>query len=154
MIGTIEIECQAKNPNMPLWPLRAYVNSPSSLRIRNVPKKIGKWSITKVTFAAIYPDNTTKSVDCVLTGGVWVGTIEGSATAGTYSQGYTIFADGTDENGNAVTGYVLGKGDVVIMQADGTPEPEPATTFVKLQDDGTGAEDGDIYPTENGYMIQ
>lgn len=154
MIGTISIECNAKNPNMPLHPLRAYINSPSSLRITNVPKKIGKWNITKVTLVAIYPDDTSKTVDCVLTSGVWVGTIAGSTVAGTYTQGYTVFADGTDENGNAVTGYVLGKGDVVIMQANNTPEPEPTTTFVKLQDDGTGARDGDMYPTENGYMIQ
>jgi len=48
MIGTIDIEIQAKNPNMALWPLRAYVNSPSSLRLRNVPKKIGQWEITSV----------------------------------------------------------------------------------------------------------
>lgn len=154
MIGTISIECNAKNPNMPLHPLRAYVNSPSSLRITNVPRKIGKWNINKVTIVAIYPDSTSQTAECVLTGGVWVGTIEGSTTAGTLTQGYTILADGVDENGNDVTGYVLGKGDVEIMKADGVPEPEPATIFVKLQDDGTGAEDGDIYPTENGYMIQ
>ena len=154
MIGTISIECNAKNPNMPLHPLRAYINSPSSLRITNVPRKIGKWNINKVTIVAIYPDSTSQTAQCVLTGGVWVGTIEGSTTAGTLAQGYSIIADGVDENGNDVTGYVLGKGDIVIMKADGVPEPEPATIFVKLQDDGTGAEDGDMYPTESGYMIQ
>lgn len=154
MIGVVDIECQALNPNMPLHPLRAFVNSPSSIRVRNVPRKIGKWNINKVTIVAIYPDSTSQTAQCVLTGGVWVGTIEGSTTAGTLTQGYSIIADGVDENGNDVTGYVLGKGDVVIMKADGVPEPEPATIFVKLQDDGTGAEDGDIYPTENGYMIQ
>ena len=154
MIGTISIECNAKNPNMPLHPLRAYVNSPSSLRITNVPRKIGKWNINKVTIVAIYPDSTSQTAECVLTGGVWVGTIEGSTTAGTLTQGYTILADGVDENGNDVTGYVLGKGDVEIMQSSSTPEPEPATIFVRLQDDGTGAKDGDMYPTESGYMIQ
>ena len=154
MIGTISIECNAKNPNMPLHPLRAYINSPSSLRITNVPRKIGKWNINKVTIVAIYPDSTSQTAECVLTGGVWVGTIEGSTTAGTLTQGYTILADGVDENGNDVTGYVLGKGDVEIMQSSSTPEPEPSTTFVRLQDDGTGAKDGVMYPTENGYMIQ
>lgn len=154
MIGTISIECNAKNPNMPLHPLRAYINSPSSLRITNVPRKIGKWNINKVTIVAIYPDSTSQTAECVLTGGVWVGTIEGSTTAGTLTQGYSIIADGVDENGNDVTGYVLGKGDVEIMQSSSTPEPEPSTIFVRLQDDGTGAEDGDMYPTESGYMIQ
>ena len=154
MIGTISIECNAKNPNMPLHPLRAYINSPSSLRIMNVPRKIGKWNINKVTIVAIYPDSTQQTAECILTGGVWVGTIEGSTTAGTLAQGYSILADGVDENGNDVTGYVLGKGDVEIMQSSSTPEPEPSTTFVRLQDDGTGAKDGVMYPTESGYMIQ
>ena len=154
MIGVVDIECQALNPNMPLHPLRAFVNSPSSIRVRNVPRKIGKWNINKVTIVAIYPDSTSQTAECVLTGGVWVGTIEGSTTAGTLTQGYSILADGVDENGNDVTGYVLGKGDVVILQSNSTPEPEPSTIFVRLQDDGTGAEDGDMYPTESGYMIQ
>lgn len=48
MIGTLDISCNAKNPNMPLHPMRAYLNSPSSLRISNVPKKIGQWAITSV----------------------------------------------------------------------------------------------------------
>lgn len=154
MIKTIDVECNAANPNLPLKPMFAFVNSPSSIRVRNVPKRIGDWCIRKVYFTAVYPDSTVKTAECVLTGGVWVGTIEGSTTAGTLTQGYSIIADGVDENGNDVTGYVLGKGDVVILQSNSTPEPEPSTIFVRLQDDGTGAEDGDMYPTESGYMIQ
>lgn len=154
MIKTIDVECNAANPNLPLKPMFAFVNSPSSIRVRNVPKRIGDWCIRKVYFTAVYPDSTVKTAECVLTGGVWVGTIEGSTTAGTLTQGYTILADGVDENGNDVTGYVLGKGDVEIMQSSSTPEPEPSTTFVRLQDDGTGARDGVMYPTENGYVIQ
>ena len=48
MIGVIDVAVQAANVNMPLYPLRAFVNSPSSLRIRNVPKRIGDWNITSV----------------------------------------------------------------------------------------------------------
>ena len=83
MIGVIDIEVQAANPSMPLYPIRAFVNSPSSLRIRNVPKKIGTWQITNVHLAAAYPDNSIKTANCVLVGGVWVGTIDGSTMAGT-----------------------------------------------------------------------
>ncbi len=129
MIGTIDIEIQAKNPNMPLWPLRAYVNSPSSLRIRNVPKKIGQWEITSVQVTATYPEKTQKTAQCVLVGGVWVGTIEGSPASGTCTNGYTVIADGIDENGNPVSGYVLGRGDVEILKEDGTPIEDP-THFV------------------------
>ena len=130
MIGTIDIEIQAKNPNMPLWPLRAYVNSPSSLRIRNVPKKIGQWEITSVQVNVNYPDKTQKTAQCVLHGNIWVGTVEGSSATGSYTNGYTVLANGTDENGNPVSGYVLGRGDVEILKEDGTPIADDPTHFV------------------------
>ena len=78
---------------------------------------------------ATYPDKTQKTAQCVLVGGVWVGTIEGSPTAGSYTNGYTVLANGTDENGNPVSGYVLGRGDVEILKEDGTPIEDP-THFV------------------------
>lgn len=154
MIGTVSIEVNAKNPNMPLWPLRAYVNSPSSLRLVNVPRKIGSWCISAVRLVVVYPDGGVQAAQCVQTGGVWVGTVEGTATSGTCENGYTVFADGTDENGNPVTGYVLGKGDVEILHADGTPSPDPARYSVKLL--SASAEqpiEGDMWPTEDGYVI-
>ena len=79
--------------------------------------------------AATYPDRTQKTAQCVLVGGVWVGTIEGSPASGTCTNGYTVIADGIDENGNPVNGYVLGRGDVEILKEDGTPIEDP-THFV------------------------
>ena len=76
-----------------------------------------------------YPDKTLKTAQCVLVGGVWVGTVEGSPTAGSCTNGYTVLADGVDENGNPVSGYVLGRGDVEILKEDGTPIEDP-THFV------------------------
>lgn len=154
MIKTIDVECNAANPNLPLKPMFAFVNSPSSIRVRNVPKRIGDWCIRKVYFTAVYPDSTVKTAECVLTGGVWVGTIEGTNTSGTSTNGYTIFADGTDENGNNVTGYVLGKGDIEILEADGTLSPDPARYTVKLLSaEATQPREGDMYPTDDGYVI-
>ena len=49
MIGTIDIQIQAHNPNFPLEPVFTFVNSSQSFRVRNVPKKIGQWSITAVS---------------------------------------------------------------------------------------------------------
>lgn len=56
-----------------------------------------------------------------MTGGCWVGTIDGNATAGTTKNGFTITASGTDENGDPVTGYILGKGDFCVLEAGETP---------------------------------
>lgn len=52
MVGTLDVAVQAQNPQNPLFPLVAYEKSSSSVRIRNVPKKIGKWTITSVALAA------------------------------------------------------------------------------------------------------
>ena len=82
MIAIVPVEIQAANPSMPLYPWRAYVNSPSSLRVRNVPRKVGNWIIDRVYVTAAYPDNSIKTADCVLVGGVWVCTIEGSSSSG------------------------------------------------------------------------
>lgn len=134
MIGTISIECNAKNPNMPLHPLRAYVGSPSSLRIINVPKKIGNWQIKSVTLTTVYPDASVQTASCVLVGGVWVGTIAGCSTAGSNQNGYTIYASGIDENGLDVEGYVLGKGDVVVLESNGQiPENAIAQLSAEVQ---------------------
>jgi len=55
---------------------------------------------------------------------------------------------------NAVTGYVLGRGDVYVLNADGTPIPD-STTYVRLLSaEGSAPKDGDMYPTEGGYVIR
>lgn len=154
MIATVDIAVQAKFPNMPLTPMFAYVNSPSSIRLRNVPKKIGNWQINQVTFFVAYPDNTTKSVGCVLVGGMWVGTVEGSTRAGKSINGYTIFASGVDENGYPVENYVLGKGDVTILQADGTIDPEDTTYYVHLLSaQSDEPKEGDLWQNDGTYYI-
>lgn len=154
MIGIVDCAVQCQNPNMPLHPMRAFVSSPTSIRVRNVPKRIGKWAIESVQFVAAYPDGSIKTANCVLTGGVWVGTIEGTSTSGTSTNGYTIYASGTDENGNAVTGYILGKGDIEILEGDGTITPGEDVAYVHLLDEESSTpKEGDLYPTDDGYMI-
>lgn len=130
MIGTLSINCNATNPNMPLKTLFAFVNSPSSIRIIDVPKKIGNWKITKVYVAYNYPDNVSDRKECVLTGGCYVGTIPESTLTGKSVNGYSVVADGTDEDGNPVVGYVLGKGDIFILDADGHITVDGKTVYL------------------------
>lgn len=154
MIGIVDVEIQSANPQMPLHPMRAYLNSPSSVRVRNVPRKVGTWQITSVQLVAAYPDNSIKTADCKLIGSVWVGTIAGSSTTGTSDNGYTIFASGTDENGNAVSNYVLGKGLVEILETDGTITPGVDTAYVHLfEAEPETPKDGDVWPADGGYVI-
>ena len=130
MIGTIDVHIQAHNPNFPLEPVFTFVNSGQSFRIRNVPKKIGQWSITAVTVNLSYPDNSTISKECVLTGGVWVATVDGCATSGTCENGFVVTASGIDEHGQTVTNYVLGAGNIYVKELDGTIAP--GTTAARM----------------------
>ena len=134
MIGTVDVNIQAKFPNLPLDPFQAFVNSASSVRVRNVPRKVGKWEIKKVFLNVSYPDNITLAKECVLTGGVWVGTVEGCATSGTCTQGFVITASGIDEDGNTVTNYVLGAGNVIVKRLDGTIAPETSAARMYFYD--------------------
>lgn len=154
MIGTIDVEIMAANPSMPLYPVRAFKNSPSSIRLRNVPKHIGDWNINSVQIVAAYPDSSIKTASCVLTGSVWVGTIEGCPISGRSENGFTVFASGTDENGNPVSNYVLGKGLVEILEGDGTITPDAPSYYVHLLDEQpTTPKEGDMWPTDDGYAI-
>lgn len=154
MIAVINVEITAANPSMPLFPWRAYINSPSSLRIRNVPRRVGNWNIDKVYVTAAYPDNSIKSANCVLVGGIWVCTIAGSTSTGFSQNGYTVFADGKDENGNEVTGYCLGKGDITILEADGTITPGETTYYVHmLSAEPTAPKDGDLWNDDGTWYI-
>lgn len=78
MIGTIDITVNAAHPNLALDQVCGFVDSPSSFRIRNVPNKIGQWSITAVKVVVTSPDNLVHTANCVHTNDVWVGTVEGS----------------------------------------------------------------------------
>lgn len=118
MIGTIEIKCFAAKPQMPLPPVFAFKASPSSLRILDVPRRIGTWAITAVKVAATYPDNSIVVADAVRTGNVWVATFAGCGVSGKTANGIQILADGTDENGAPVEGYVFGVGDLYILDRD------------------------------------
>ena len=154
MIAIVPVEIQAANPSLPLYPWRAYVNSPSSLRVRNVPRKVGNWSIDRVYVTAAYPDNSIKTADCVLVGGVWVCTIEGSASPGDSQNGYTIYADGVDENGDRVTGYVLGKGCISILETDGTITPGETTYYVHmLSSQPSSPKEGDLWQLSGSWYI-
>lgn len=154
MIATVDISVQAANPSMPLFPMRAFEGSPSSIRIRNMPKRIGDWVIDKVYFAVTYPDNTTQTIECKLVGGVYVGTTTGCDTIGNVKNGYSIFADGKDENGNAVTNYCLGKGDVQILDARGITQPLQNTTFVQiLSAHPATPNDGDMWYENDTWFV-
>ena len=135
MIGTVEVRCSAHRPQMPLQPLFTFCGSPSSVRIMDVPKSIGDWSIDEVKLVVKYPDNSTIVKNAVRNGCVWVATIQGTEISGKVSNGYEIVASGKDEDGNQVNGYVLGCGDVIVINRDVNATKEIDKFYVKLNDE-------------------
>lgn len=127
MIGTIQIKCSAHSPQMPLCPVFAFQDSYQQVRISDVPKKIGEWSIKRVEVECQFPDNKVGKFDCSLIGGVWATTISACSTAGTSKNGFVV--NGYDENGNK---YVLGKSDLYIMTNDSRIVPQKELVVVNI----------------------
>ena len=154
MIGIVDVEVQAANPQMPLCPFVAFVGSPSSVRVRNVPGNIGSWNITKVYVSANYPDNSIQSRECTRVGEIYVGTLPACNAVGKGANGFVVSADGVDESGNAVTGYVLGKGDLEILDADGAITPGVTTHYVHgLDEQPSDPHEYDIYKDGDTWKI-
>ena len=154
MITPLEISVNAANPAMPLPPLVAFLGSPSSLRLVGVPRAVGSWRITAVAVTVTYPDNRVVSKSAVLTGCAWVATLDGCAKPGVVTGGYIITADGIDERGEAVSGYVLGRGDVVVLDRDGTVTVGETTYYLHLLAAKPDAPKcGDVYVTDSGTPV-
>ena len=154
MICTIDVRCNAANPNLPIKQFVSFKDSPSSIRVLDVPKKIGKWNITSVFVQVKYPDDTTVSKECVRNGNVWVGTVDGTSTTGISKNGFSIIANGLDENGELVEAYVLGVGDVLIMEFDGTISPNEKSWSIHFYDSKPdNPKTGDAYLDGIALMI-
>lgn len=77
---------------------------------------------------------------------MYVGTVEGSTRSGNVSEGYSIIADGVDESGSGVAGYVLGKGGVEILANDTNIDPdEPSYTVHLLSGESAHPKSGDMW---------
>lgn len=101
-----------------------FVGSPSTAFIRNVPPQVGAWRVTTVFVAVVNPDNTSATIEAKKGGdGVWTATIPATNTSGRVAGGFQVLADGIDENGDAVTGYVLGVADFAVFELEVTADP-------------------------------
>lgn len=154
MVGTYDVKLNASAPNLPLAPFFAHVASPSSLRILNVPKKIGLWEITNVFVTVVYPDNTALSVEAVKSGGVYVATVDASRLPGEAKKGLEITANGIDERGEPVEGYVLGFADVYILDRDGSITVGETTYYLHLVSEKSATPHKcDLVETDDGWEI-
>ena len=129
MIRPIDIRLNAAHPELPLAEAVTFTGAPSTVLIRGVPPNCGRWAITAVFVAATYPDGSTTTRAAVQSAnGVWVATLPATARSGRTENGLRVMADGIDENGAAVTGYILGVADFAVASLAVTPAPQPGET--------------------------
>ena len=141
MIRPIDIRLNAAHPELKLPEAVTYTGSPSTVLIRGVPPNYGRWAITAVFAAASFPDGSTTTRAAVQSAnGVWVATLPATATSGRTENGFRVIADGIDENGEAVTGYIVAVADFAVASLGVAPAPAPGeTSWQMLYFDATPA---------------
>ena len=98
-----------------------------------------------------YPDNTIETVEGTKQGEIYVATVRGCPTPGVSGTGYSVIADGTDENGVERTGFVLGKGEVVVLDKEGELKPGERSFYMRLRDEEPeNPHKGDVVRVEGG----
>ena len=146
MIRSFEVKLNAAHPELPLFEASAIVGSPSTAFIRRVPATVGTWTITKVYAQAEYPDGTITTVEAAKGAeGVWTATLPATQTSGRVRCGFTVLADGIDENDEPVTGYTLGIADMAVYTRDLVVQPGTSAVVMKYFDTApTPAKKGDV----------
>ena len=154
MIRPIKITLNASFPEIPLIEATTFVGSPSAVFISGVPATVGLWRITAVKIVAHYPDDSATTVECVKdAAGVWTGTLPATATSGRVTHGFEVLADGLDENGDAVTGYVLGFADFAVFTRDMTIDSGGTLYYMHYFDTVPEApKKGDVAPDGSGGL--
>lgn len=137
MIRTVhDIKINASNPLLPLKPWNAFVGSAASIRITDVPKKIGNWVLERLWVDVKYPSDIEISREAKRTNGVYIATIDASTVYGQVRQGYQICASGKDEDGDPIERYVLGVGDVNILKLPHySSGPDTVAQWMRMYDE-------------------
>lgn len=150
MIGTINVTVNAQHPNVPLSPIFSWRGSASRINVEGVPSLCGSWYVSSVSIAIATPDGKTVTYPCQRTcNGIYSATIDGTDTPGKSSNGITITA--TDEAGKD---YVLGRGDLYILDGEAIPAPGDVSWSVRLVDGKPDSpKEGDAYFAEDGTLM-
>ena len=155
MIRTIDICLNAAHPEIKLPEATTFVGSPSAVNVRGIPPALGSWKITQVRLSAVWPDGEVETVAATRTGaGVWTATLRGCDTSGRVSEGLLVIADGTDEAGAPVTGYVLAVSDIAVYTRDLTIDAGDRYWYLKLFDaEPETPHEGDAYFSSGVLMV-
>lgn len=155
MIRSFTVQLNAAHPELPLFEATAIVGSASTAFIRRVPASVGSWRITKVYVNAQYPDGSNVTVEArVGAEGVWTATLPATETSGRVKSGFSILADGIDENGDPITSYILGVADYAVYTRDLKVQPGAVSYQLKYFDtEPDPAKKGDVAPIDGDLKL-
>lgn len=150
MIGTIDITVNAEHPNVPLAPVFSWRGSASRINVEGVPSLCGSWYVSSVSIAISTPDGKTVTYPCQRTcNGIYSATIDGTETPGKSANGITVTA--TDEAGKD---FVLGRGDLYILDGAAIPAPGDVSWSVRLlSSKPESPKEGDAYFDADGTLL-
>ena len=124
MIGTLSVKISAGHPAMPLAPVAIIAGSAVTIGVIDVPKTRAGATITDVQVRLTNADAVSQIVAATAVGNVWSATFSadffGSAY-GVVSNGVEITAVGTDAAGGVVDSWVIGVGDLEVIDAGALP---------------------------------
>ena len=155
MIRTFQVRLNAAHPELPLFEASAIVGSASTAFIRGVPRAVGSWHITKVYVSADYPDGSNVVVEAAVGAeGVYTATLPATQYSGRTKCGFQVLADGIDENGDPVTGYLLGIADFAVYTRELVVVPGPSGYAMRFFDTAPDtAKKGDVATVDGALQM-
>ncbi len=156
MIDTIDLAISARRPCVPLPPLVALESSPSVLRFVVASCTVDICGITRLYLSVTMPDNSVVGIDATQVDTAYHAIVPACSTPGEVLGGWTVYIDGVDAAGVAFTGLALGRGDVVVLDADRSVEPGQVVHVMRLVSSPTRPEnprEGDVWAGPGGWMV-
>ena len=101
MIARYLIDCRCERPDWPFMPVSVACGSARTIGVIGLRSRLGI-TVTGCKIRVTNADGCALTIDCVLTGGIWVATFPAShfQSYGTVKNGVVVFATGRDEHGD------------------------------------------------------
>lgn len=159
MIGPVTVRVSAAHPDVPLREVPVFRGSSCTVGIEGVPAFFGSAAVTSVSVGMQNALGEVRAVAAKRAGCMWVATFSAEffAVPGSVRNGLSVSAGGLEEDGETAASWILGKGDVCIIDGAAVPAPGEVWNNVHLRDSvpaspvkGDLAKVGDVWKVFDG----
>lgn len=137
MIGVVTVKVSAGNPRAPLCTVPVFVGSDCTLAVTDVPDRFFGVAVTSVAVAVMNASGSETSVSCTRSGPAWCCTVPAAFfdRPGEVRRGVVVSALGVREDGQTEARWILGVGQLDVMEMGCVPAPGVAWQDVHLRDE-------------------